>query len=230
MDRRRPIAVLWLVRAIVVGIIVPLVLVGAATIVEAHHAPVVVSSSYLYDTPITAGADARGASPSEGATAHTLSGEERAQGPAVAPRRKATTLAGSLVTPSTSPLVPGGGLAAHERAGGHALARHLGKSDADLLARVQAQPNITGSSSWSNRAIAEASIADVLSANSSGVQSWLAGSGNKLVLNGGGSSTVGRYVAQGSSSVQNVSGVRVVLVRDPSLGMGYRIQTAFPTP
>jgi pimeloyl-ACP methyl ester carboxylesterase len=41
--------VLWLVRAIVVGIIVLLVLAGAATIVEAHHAPVVVSSSYLYE-------------------------------------------------------------------------------------------------------------------------------------------------------------------------------------
>lgn len=40
----------------------------------------------------------------------------------------------------------------------------------------------------------------------------------------------GRYVAQGSTEVEDVSGVRVVLVRDSSLVKGYRIQTAFPRP
>ena len=142
--------------------------------------------------------------------------------------RIAPVVAGSI-TPS-SRLVPGGGLAAHEAAGGHTLLRHLGKSDAELVARVQAQPRITGASTWNSRAIAEGSIAEVLSTNAGQVRSWLSGSSQKLVLNGRAADTVGRYVAQRSINVQNVSGIRVVLIRDPSMGTGFRIQTAFPTP
>lgn len=128
-----------------------------------------------------------------------------------------------------SRLVPGGGLAAHEAAGGHALARHVGMTDADLLARLSAQPGISGASSFSSRAVAESSVAGLLDANASGISSWLAGSGGKLVLNGTGGIT-GRYVAQGSTSISNVTGVRAVLVRDANMSIGYRIQTAFPTP
>ncbi len=131
---------------------------------------------------------------------------------------------------ASSRLVPGGGLAAHEAAGGHALARHLGQSDADLMARVAGNPRISGASTFGSRATAEASVADVLGAGSNQIQGWLAGTGGKLVLNGRGTDAVGRYVAQGSSSVVNAYGTRVVLVRDSSLGTGYRVQTAFPTP
>ncbi|MFV0317962.1 MAG: RNase A-like domain-containing protein [Microthrixaceae bacterium] len=183
-----------------------------------------------YDPRVVPPVDTSGPETAEGPSPQVTAGGGGIVSPCARGEDTSTTTSLLTRTPISSRLVPGGGLAAHEGAGGHALARHLGKSDADLLARVRSQPNIAGASTWSSRATAEASIAEVLSANSSGVQSWLAGSGNKLVLNGGGSSTVGRYVAQGSSSVQNVAGVRVVLVRDPSLGIGYRIQTAFPTP
>lgn len=131
---------------------------------------------------------------------------------------------------SVSRLVPGGGLAAHEAAGGHALARHVGMVDVDLVARLSSQPGITGASSFASRAVAESSIAGLIDANAAGVSSWLAGSGGKLVLNGGTGGVTGRYVAQGSQSISNVTGVRAVLVRDPSSTVGYRIQTAFPTP
>jgi filamentous hemagglutinin len=126
--------------------------------------------------------------------------------------------------------VPGGGLAAHEAAGGHAPARHVGLGDADLIARVGSSPGISGASSFSSRAVAEATTADLLAANSSQVSTWLGSSGGKLVLSGPAGGNVRRYVAQGSTTVIDATGSTVVLVRDASTGVGYRIQTAFPTP
>lgn len=131
---------------------------------------------------------------------------------------------------NSSRLVPGGGLAAHEAAGGHALARHVGMSDADLIARIGSSPGISGASSFSSRAVAEATTADLLAANSSQVSTWLGGTGGKLVLSGPAGGNVGRYVAQGSTTVIDATGSTVVLIRDASTGVGYRIQTAFPTP
>ena len=51
-----------------------------------------------------------------------------------------------------------------------------------------------------------------------------------LVLVGSGGGMTGRLATQGSSEIIDVRGVRAVLVRDPSLGVGYRIQTAYPVP
>ncbi|MFT4262692.1 MAG: RHS repeat-associated core domain-containing protein [Nocardioides sp.] len=170
-----------------------------------------------------------------GAALESIPGAEGAAGLGLGGGAGAAVLADKVVggaesaANGVSRLVPGGGLAAHEAAGGHALARHLGMTDADLLARLSAQPGITGASSFSSRAVAESSVAGLLDANASGISSWLAGSGGKLVLNGSVGIT-GRYVAQGSTAVSNVSGVRAVLVRDANMSIGYRIQTAFPTP
>jgi len=47
---------------------------------------------------------------------------------------------------AASRIVPGGGLAAHEGAGGHLLARHVGKAEADLAARLTAEPRLRAAS------------------------------------------------------------------------------------
>jgi len=80
-------------------------------------------------------------------------------------------------------------------------------SDADLLARLAANPGISGASAFSGRAVAERSVAGLLDANGTGISTWLAGSGSKLVLNGNTAGITGRYVAQGSGSVGNITGV-----------------------
>ena len=90
---------------------------------------------------------------------------------------------------TVSRLVPGVG-----RAGGHALARHMGLTDADLLERLSAQPGISGASSFTSRAVAESSFSGLLDSNGSATSSWLAVLGEKLVLDGSGGIT-GRYVA-----------------------------------
>lgn len=60
----------------------------------------------------------------------------------------------------------GGGLAAHEAAGGHLLLKHVGQSESQLMARLAAEPRITGSSSFYDRAVAESAVSDALDANS----------------------------------------------------------------
>lgn len=59
---------------------------------------------------------------------------------------------------AVSTIVPGGGLAAHEAAGGHLIAKHVGQSEAQLLSRLSAEPRITGSSSFYDRAFAEKAV------------------------------------------------------------------------
>ena len=117
-----------------------------------------------------------------------------------------------------------------EIAGGHTITRHVGLSDADLLARLAAESGIAGASTFSDLATAESSVADVLAENEGEIEAFLQGNQAKLVLNGQAPGLVGRYVAQGATDVVDVSGVRVVLQRDPALATGYRIQTAYPQP
>jgi hypothetical protein len=61
-----------------------------------------------------------------------------------------------------SPIVPGGGLAAHEAAGGHLLARHVGQTQAQLAQRLVTQPSISAASTFATRAEAEAAVSAVL--------------------------------------------------------------------
>lgn len=134
-----------------------------------------------------------------------------------------------LVAPS-SRLVPGGGLAAHELAGGHTLARHVGQSADDLAARLAAQPNIPAASTFSSRATAEASIASALDTNQAAIQAWLRGGGG----NAGSAFTtsfadpVGTTLMRGASGPTSATSVRVVLRPDASMPGGFRILTAFP--
>jgi filamentous hemagglutinin len=114
--------------------------------------------------------------------------------------------------------------------GDHTLALHVGLSDSQLLARLAAQPQISGASTFTNRAVAEAATTDVLDANAATIGQWLGSGGKQLVLSGRASGPIGRYVAQGSTTALDVSGVNVVLRADPSMTTGYRILTSYPTP
>ncbi|AEB24396.1 hypothetical protein KS08_06160 [Bacillus subtilis] len=44
---------------------------------------------------------------------------------------------GNVKQGDSTPLAPGGGLAAHEAKDGHLIDRHIGKTDEELLQRVQ---------------------------------------------------------------------------------------------
>ncbi|WP_278343304.1 RNase A-like domain-containing protein [Parageobacillus thermoglucosidasius] len=69
---------------------------------------------------------------------------------------------GNVKPGDSSPIAPSGGLAAHEAKGGHLIAKHVGKTDAELLQRLKDGPKITGASTFKDRATAEKIVSKVL--------------------------------------------------------------------
>ena len=131
---------------------------------------------------------------------------------------------------TASRIVPGGGLTAHERAGGHLIAKHIGLTDAQLAARLAAEPRISGSSSFGSRTLAESGVSAALDAEQSAISSWLSGTRNRMAVNHNTGSMLGRSLSRGATSAVDSQSVRVVLQRAPSFPGGFRIITGFPTP
>ncbi|WP_228976392.1 RNase A-like domain-containing protein [Streptomyces sp. DH12] len=116
-------------------------------------------------------------------------------------------------------------LAAHEAAGGHAISRHVGKTDAELAAR-----NIRYSSTFTDLAAANRATGGNLAANQAGINQWLAGRGNRLVINGPMDASGGRVYERATQSTLSPTGVTTVLQRNPSMPNGYHIVTSYPMP
>lgn len=126
-----------------------------------------------------------------------------------------------------SHLVPGGGLAAHEAAGGHLLARHVGRAEADLAARLAAQPRLGAASTFANRAEAEAAISGALNARAADVNAWIAaGAQGRQVVEAAFSG--GSVLQRGATAVVPGTGVRAIL--EGTGGGRWRIITGYPTP
>jgi hypothetical protein len=125
--------------------------------------------------------------------------------------------------------VPGGGLEAHEEAGSHLIERHVGKSEQDLVDRLQRE-NISASSSFRDLPSAEHFVAATIAANQDKVDAWLDGKGgNRLVLDGHFDASTGISVSRGEANAEDVFSVKLVLERSDALGIGYRIVTGYPT-
>ena len=126
-----------------------------------------------------------------------------------------------------SRIVPGGGLAAHENAGGHLLARHVGRTEADLAARLVSQPRIPAASTFVSRAEAEAAVSSVLDRNAAQLSAWQsAGSQGRLVLNGPFSG--GSVLLRGASAARPGNGATIVLQGNGA--GGWHVLTGYPTP
>jgi Bacterial CdiA-CT RNAse A domain len=119
-------------------------------------------------------------------------------------------------------------LQSHERSGGHLIEKHVGKTEAELRQRLADEARISGSSSFKKLSEAEKSVSNLLDARKSEIDTWLAGSDRRLVLEGTMPFETGTSVSRGASVADSVSSVRVILEREPSLTDGYRIVTGFP--
>ncbi|WP_241602295.1 RNase A-like domain-containing protein [Rosenbergiella nectarea] len=128
------------------------------------------------------------------------------------------------------PIVPGGGLVAHEAAGGHLITRHVGKTEVELLNRVS-RGNVKTASSFTDRATAEAITSKAIDANQSKINNYLSESQKGyLEIDYKSSSTVGINISKGKKSATQVTNARIIIARDPSMPTGYRIITGYPTP
>lgn len=125
---------------------------------------------------------------------------------------------------------PGGGLAGRDRAGGHTMALHVGKSDSEILDRFKLKPNLLENSTFYDLDIAARSIGAVLRLHHSDIEAWLAGTNARYRPGGRFDYYTGRHATNAERILRDVKGVLVVLQRDPGQPRGYRIVTAFPTP
>lgn len=133
------------------------------------------------------------------------------------------------IMPIIQTRVPGGGLQVHEDAGGHAIKEHVGRTFAQLSTRL-ATTALNKASTFPNLSAAENAIADALIAKQAQIQQFLNNSSQlstTFTVNLG--YNVGVVLHQGSQILVPLQGVFVKHVRDATTGVGYRIQTAFPS-
>ena len=175
-----------------------------------------------------------GRAPTSGSGGHTPS-----EG-ASTPPATGTGPNSQVTGPTSSPLVPGGGLQAHEKNGGvpnaigHTLKpskAHVGATDQQMQHRLLTDPNHPSAvSSFHDRATAERAVHDNIIQNQSKINTWLhnTNASQRPFMAHHGFST-GRSVERSDPShVQDVSGSRVVLQRDASSPLGYQILTSHP--
>ncbi len=111
---------------------------------------------------------------------------------------------------------------------GHVIAQHVGKSDADLIARIGSNKKISAASSFTDQATAEAVIGGAIRQNRTQLSAWLrtAQQGDRLPLTYPGTDVIGRGIKKGQSVVGDRTSAKIIL---QALGNGkYHILTAFP--
>ncbi|OOE22055.1 ribonuclease YeeF family protein [Bacillus subtilis] len=139
---------------------------------------------------------------------------------------------GNVKQGDSTPLAPGGGLAAHEAKGGHLIERHIGKTDEELIERLRTDPNphITASSTFKDRATAERIANSVLNdpKNIKKIENWIDDPKKpKLMLKyKGDGEIIGRSVSRNSELVENVTNAKIILKKDNN---GNFILTGYPT-
>jgi len=137
----------------------------------------------------------------------------------------AVGVAAALIT--RSPRVTGW-LAYHEGPLlGHTIARHIGKTDADLINRLTTERRIAGASSFASESIAESVISSTINSNRGAIKTWInSGATTNLRLDYTGTVIIGRGIMRRVGVVNDLSNARIILKAN---GNGsYYILTAFP--
>jgi hypothetical protein len=118
-------------------------------------------------------------------------------------------------------------LSADESRGGHTLKRHVARTDDDLEERLRQEPGISAASTYTDRATAEAVIAEAVNQNREKIERWLERDKHpNLVLDYYGERPVGRSLNRGERESEPCSQAVVVLRWDgPN---EYHVLTSYP--
>lgn len=137
-------------------------------------------------------------------------------------------------SPPTQPVSTGDtrrhDLSADESLGGHTLARHVGKTDAELADRLRRERQILAASTYSDRAIAERTVWSALGADAGQVSSWQRRSGRRpnLALHyTDRSGTIGRSLFRGARTAVPCNRAVVVLKWDDRRDRSF-VLTSYP--
>ena len=120
-------------------------------------------------------------------------------------------------------------LSADEALGGHTLQRHVGKSDAELIRRLEREPQISSASTFTDRATAENVVGAALLAENRGFAAWRERSGRRpnFVLRYEANGVIGRSVARGQ--LESVPCRRaLVVLRWDERRRDYYVLTSYP--
>lgn len=120
-------------------------------------------------------------------------------------------------------------LSQDERAGGHTLSRHIGRTDAQLRERLRDEPGISAASTWNDRDTAERVIAMALTAQRAKVQQWSDRSGSRpnLALNyhDRGDEPIGRSISRRGNGSEPCHDAVIVL---KWRGDSFYVLTSYP--
>jgi hypothetical protein len=122
-------------------------------------------------------------------------------------------------------------LQADEALGGHTLARHVGKTDAELAQRLRQEPRISAASTYTDRETAETAVGAALAAARGRVDGWARRRGARpnLVVTYATprGEPVGRSLARGARRAVAVTQALVVLRWDERRRRWY-VLTSYP--
>ncbi len=123
-------------------------------------------------------------------------------------------------------------LAAEEAAGGHTIARHVGKTEAELRARLAAEPNIPAAGTFRTLSEAEKVLSDALRRNAQLIRSWSTNANSNAVLriDFDAGRDVGFGVIRQTNLLQQMQKVRIILRKTAIQNKIYFILTSFPVP
>ena len=123
----------------------------------------------------------------------------------------------------------GHSLIAHENWGGHTIAKHVGKSDADLATRLASDFDLKYASAFPDVDTASLSIADTIVNNMNVISNWLDGSDSKVEISFTSNNSVGSVMQRGMNNSVSTNTTTVILTRDPLSKSGYTILTSYPS-
>ncbi|WP_242175070.1 MULTISPECIES: RHS repeat-associated core domain-containing protein, partial [unclassified Pseudomonas] len=129
-----------------------------------------------------------------------------------------------------SVIVPGGGLDAHESAGGHLIEKHIGRTNQQLAERLQKEPHVPTASTFSDRASAELAISKVLADNQSRINNFLKGKDSQTVIIQKTQEPIGTSLKRGAQTTVPGKEIYLIIRRDKKMPIGYRIHTGYPNP
>jgi len=123
-------------------------------------------------------------------------------------------------------------LASEEAAGGHTLARHVGRTEEQLRARLASQPRIPAASTFGTLREAERVVAETLRANKNAIEQWakLAPIGDQKVFTYAAGRVIGLGVIRSTNQIQNMSKVVIVLRKVVAQNRVYFLLTSYPVP
>jgi hypothetical protein len=143
----------------------------------------------------------------------------------------AAALALTAVAPPRAADPPRRDLGADEARGGHTLARHVARTDAQLRARLRDQPNISAASTYPDRDTAELVVGRILEQQADRVRAWTRRRGSRpnlaLRVPDLRGPPAGRVLERGSRVPRPARGAVVVLRWDVRAGSFY-VLTSYP--